>query len=418
MGPAQAWKALGIKPTADRREVRRAYSAKLKAIDPDADIAGFQRLREARAVAERLASFQAQIAAPDGEAPESKAPTMAAGISVLATPVFGFADPGGQPAPPPKRDHDKGSETVPKPAPVSVPAPGPPVDPQLAQRRRFANLLARSHLSEEKAAELHDLFAEMLADKRMEQVDFAEELEQCFAQQLLHAIPRSDPLISKAVQHFGWARELTSVRPRYAPAAVARRGEDLRCIASLSEPEHKWNAAFLRLQEPAPTSIAPSERYRFHKEFNALLASLRWYNPAVENLLDAKHVAMWSDSPSLIKTKHGQQSGDDGFAWMAVFGAIWLLVIVSRFVAQSNTPDPLDEQHSASEPVSMPVEQATATPRPIQMPDPTLLPWGHPDEARAISRELSNCLKAKPVLLPKSKYFDCQSWRDWSERHR
>lgn len=41
------WQELGIAPTADAREIRRAYASLLKSIDPDRDRDAFQRLREA-----------------------------------------------------------------------------------------------------------------------------------------------------------------------------------------------------------------------------------------------------------------------------------------------------------------------------------------------------------------------------------
>ena len=41
------WDVLGIAPTADPRAIRRAYAARLRQIDPDRDLAGFARLRQA-----------------------------------------------------------------------------------------------------------------------------------------------------------------------------------------------------------------------------------------------------------------------------------------------------------------------------------------------------------------------------------
>ncbi|MFV8667619.1 molecular chaperone DnaJ [Ralstonia pseudosolanacearum] len=42
-----AWAVLDIAPTQDARQIRRAYAARLKAVRPDEDAAGFQALREA-----------------------------------------------------------------------------------------------------------------------------------------------------------------------------------------------------------------------------------------------------------------------------------------------------------------------------------------------------------------------------------
>jgi|HubBroStandDraft_6_1064221.scaffolds.fasta_scaffold182542_1 hypothetical protein len=41
------WDVLGIAPTADPRAIRRAYAVRLRQIDPDRDLAGFARLRQA-----------------------------------------------------------------------------------------------------------------------------------------------------------------------------------------------------------------------------------------------------------------------------------------------------------------------------------------------------------------------------------
>ncbi|SQA97066.1 Uncharacterised protein [Cedecea neteri] len=53
---ATIWDVLGIEPTTDEREIRRAYARELKLRRPDKDPQGFQALREAFDSAKRYAS--------------------------------------------------------------------------------------------------------------------------------------------------------------------------------------------------------------------------------------------------------------------------------------------------------------------------------------------------------------------------
>lgn len=52
------WDVLGIQPTDDEREIRRAYARELKLRRPDQDPQGFQELREAFDSAKRYASSE------------------------------------------------------------------------------------------------------------------------------------------------------------------------------------------------------------------------------------------------------------------------------------------------------------------------------------------------------------------------
>ncbi|MGB3929553.1 MAG: hypothetical protein WBL20_11370, partial [Sphingobium sp.] len=69
MTPAAAWRLLGLAPTDDKRAIRSAYAARLKAIDPDADRDGFAALRAARDLALAEADAATDAADPAEAAP-------------------------------------------------------------------------------------------------------------------------------------------------------------------------------------------------------------------------------------------------------------------------------------------------------------------------------------------------------------
>jgi hypothetical protein len=61
MTDAEVWECLGIAPTADEADLRRAYAERLKHVRPDDDPAGFRAVREAFETARRGATARAVI---------------------------------------------------------------------------------------------------------------------------------------------------------------------------------------------------------------------------------------------------------------------------------------------------------------------------------------------------------------------
>jgi len=119
------WRLLGLAPTEDIREVRRAYAARLKAIDVDRDPQAFIALREAFEHAQHLARWMAHQR--EEENLEAQALEMAEGPGSLQVDLVDAPahPPAAEPAPSnsmrmPPRLPSCSSATI------SSPAPGPP----------------------------------------------------------------------------------------------------------------------------------------------------------------------------------------------------------------------------------------------------------------------------------------------------
>lgn len=79
------WHILGIEPTTDEREIRRAYARELKQRRPDQDPQGFQELREAFDAAKRYASQPEYSPEPDTIVLEEYSPPVMQEQLVLVT---------------------------------------------------------------------------------------------------------------------------------------------------------------------------------------------------------------------------------------------------------------------------------------------------------------------------------------------
>ena len=134
--PGEVWQELGIAPTSDAREIRRAYAKRLRLIDTDRDIAAFQRLRQAFEAALEQTQTQPQpqtqtqrrsVPPPIEEAawPDVEAPT--------ATPSFEM------------RTHGA-SEDLRERAGDARPEPGAPPDAADVPRDDFQRMTLRARI--------------------------------------------------------------------------------------------------------------------------------------------------------------------------------------------------------------------------------------------------------------------------------
>ncbi|MDJ0275526.1 hypothetical protein QLH51_01720 [Sphingomonas sp. 2R-10] len=301
------WATLDLDPTTDRAAIRRAYATRLKAMDVDADPAGFARLRAARDQA------LAHAADPD--------------------PVTG-----------PAFDPEPQDDVAPPPPPPSPPSAGAieaaaRIDAIDAHYRALRALLfvdddAPPTADELAAIEHHG--RALLGDPRLEQVDFATDAERWFAEILAASVPRSDPLLEPAAKAFGWIarRDDYALLPE-AQAIVERIGAT-RLAALLADPGHRQHKAWIELTRAdagrrhwstSPTSVRD------------LLATVRQRYPDVEGWMNPERVAKWS-----------RPAGDRPRMPVRFWIVLFLIVAAVRIGANWSSPtkpDKLDADYVA-----------------------------------------------------------------------
>ncbi|WP_114954426.1 J domain-containing protein [Sphingosinicella terrae] len=270
------WNRLGLAPTADRREIRKAYAARLKAIDTDADPQAFIALREAWEAAQRLAAeaagaqaYAEQIpqdttdpapapaetgpveaaaapspadvavrAAEPEEAPAAAAP---ATVTITDLPPGAPAEPAAAtdpapevvvtvlpPAPAAPLPSDPPPEVIVRPAPEAPPAAEPAAAdyPEAALFARIEALLAGGPRPNE-AERLRAATEALLAHPSLDRIRVAASVEDWLAEFIEDFHPRSDPALEAAGAHFGWAARQDDWKAPHFIRWAARRLNDL-----------------------------------------------------------------------------------------------------------------------------------------------------------------------------------------------
>lgn len=281
------WATLDIDPTTDRSAIRKAYAARLKAMDVDADPAGFAALRAARDAA--LAGVAEVVTGPALEADLPPVPSVE-------------------------------SE--------------PETDPELAAFHEAINahfhaleaLLFPDHDApptpeELEAIEHHGLA--LLADPRLEQVDFAAGAERWFSEMLAATIPRCDPLLEPAAATFGWIdRRDDYALPAEALAIVERIGA-IRFTKLVGDPAHRLHRAWAELNRGDDRRAPLWNPKGPRKE---ILSLIRDRFPMVESWLEPRRVA---DVDSATSTFTGWS------VWLVIF-----VIVAGLRIAFSYSPQP------------------------------------------------------------------------------
>ncbi|WP_084580260.1 hypothetical protein [Sphingomonas azotifigens] len=362
------WRLLDIEPTPDRRAIRSAYSAKLKAIDVDADKDGFIALREAYDQALALAPHLATVDEENGAAPAPEelpaaAETLAteperegAGQDVGAL-LERWRDAGPEDDVPPHRIaadarwQEQGADLPEPPAPLPPPQPWREAEVAAAHAAAEAlqGLLYRLGDPEDPLYETDQtatLFAHMqtvFADPDAETVDGFAAAERWFERLLMGTAPASDPLLRPVSEHFGWEAREGSIEQGPMATALMRRRRGLEFYDAVRQPGHPLHGAWQELTTPA------NERSRrgivWKQNIQKLLAIVRNEHPMLEGCFDSYRVSLWEQGGARFPVR-----------WV-VFG-IWVLVTLAR--CASSMPEPPRQTSTMSMPWETPLQNPAA----------------------------------------------------------
>lgn len=311
------WNRLGIAPTADTGAIRKAYADALRAIDPDADIAGFAELRRARDEALWLAAH-----GDGGGAAEEEGD-------------YGLGE----------WDKDAAEAWDDSPAALH-PDPLAPVDPGVMPERSEAQQRAEAAwnalvgvlypdgaASEE--AVTHAELAEGLAAlgtliARAEEADLAEHdaLDSGLAELFASTWPRSAPFVEPASAAFHWLDESGHLEERWALRFLNQRLKGMRFHEKVQQADHPLHRAWAELSRPGRAGWRDRLRVK-RLDVHKLLTGIRERYPELEAHLDPERVASWDGGSASLG--EGRTSAGRGF--VGALAAVLLVFALARVAA-------------------------------------------------------------------------------------
>ena len=282
------WQELGIAPTVDVKAIRRAYAARLRAIDADRDLAAFQQLRAAYEAALRRGMSRpvaTVIPSPPRETQADDPPR----------PL-----PRPQP-PPPAPTADDPPRPLPRPQP---PPPAPTAeDLERAQLRRDVN--AALQAQDFRTALQHVIGG--LARGTLSLGEREPVLESVMPGVVRDTSIRADDYLS-LLRQSGWST-VPGARERVSPTrqqAMARGEAELWFLRLSAQAKHRTNRAARLLLRGTPVLFlsAPSI-----KELQQEIVRYRHYSTWIAHRFDHRHIARAEQIAAMGKTVQDLFSG-------------------------------------------------------------------------------------------------------------
>ena len=286
------WSVLGIAETDDKKAIRKAYSAQLKTLDLDQQIAEYADLRDARDEALWLADNREDegdfgLGTLDDEGDASPADH-----SVDDEGDFEWEIAADELLPAPEEPRFGGDGFARQPAPSDTPD-------------GWADLTALIFPNGEYSAEAFTLAEADEADAALSRmIDWAEEgdlarhgtLDYNLADMLAGGWPRSAPVVDKANTAFHWLGEAGGLDERPAVQFLNARTEGMRFHDAVQAEDHPLHKAWMELSKPGKASWIDRLKIK-HDPIHELLSLIRQRFPELESLLDAERIESW-ETPS------------------------------------------------------------------------------------------------------------------------
>ncbi len=297
------WGILGLAPGSDRDTVRRAYAKKLRVTNPEDDPEGFMALRQAYESALEQLRWAEEDAVYDAQDDENATQTVtdgdAAGTSLPSDgPLTGSFF------------NDFTPETPASPA----------ISPELAafqslraadeadlRARQQALIAALDAPWAPDADALLGLLHAVLAAPLLAEIAVRARIEAWLAEVIANNIPRADPLVRPAVDHFGWEEQASHGRS-HAIYAVLQRLEEGIFAAEAARPHAPLHLGWQSLTTP------PHADWRMRvgallpgrpAEAAAILATIDNGLPGVRDWLNPQAEQWWRDFGSRARVTAG-----------------------------------------------------------------------------------------------------------------
>ena len=294
------WNVLNIGETSDKGAIRRAYSARLKELDLDKQIAEYAQLREARDEALWLAANPPQ---DDDDF----------GLGSLDDDDFGDFEDAPVPA---TYDGDDDFDWEIREGELADDGYGGDLslgtrpgelDPFLARREEpelpdgWAELAAlvfpggmqsNEPFTPQEADEADAALDRLIAWAEEGDLERETALDHNLAEMLAGGWPRSAPVVDKANTAFHWLGEAGGLDERPALQFLNARTEGMRFHDAVEQEGHPLHAAWHELQQPGKVSVIGRVKGN-RSDIERLLQTIRGRFPELESLLDAQRVQSW-----------------------------------------------------------------------------------------------------------------------------